>query len=112
MVDDSSECIRHGTDLDGELSWSYGEDANQIALCVQRQFRTGACFLATKGDDENSVAISNHDLMTSWPCGAGSAPGEYDYILRITAFTSGAWPPGGRRVHWEVRGRTLRTRIV
>ncbi|MFF5210100.1 serine/threonine-protein kinase [Streptosporangium sp. NPDC000396] len=112
VVDDSSECIRHGADLDGELWWSYGEDANEIALCVQRQFRTGDCFLATKGENENSVTISNEDLMTSWPCGAGSAPGEYDFVLRITAFTSGACPPGGRRVHWEIRGRTLCTRIV
>lgn len=112
VVDDSSECIRHGADLDGELWWSYGEDANEIALCVQRQFRTGDCFLATKGENANSVAINNADLMTSWPCGAGSAPGEYDFVLRITAFTSGACPPGGRRVHWEVRGRTLCTRIV
>ncbi|MEV6154359.1 serine/threonine-protein kinase [Nonomuraea sp. NPDC052129] len=112
VVDDSSECIRHGADLDGELWWSYDEEANEIALCVQRQFRTGDCFLATKGENENSVTINNTDLMTSWPCGAGSAPGEYDFVLRITAFTSGACPPGGRRVHWEVRGRTLCTRIV
>ncbi|MET9245439.1 protein kinase [Nonomuraea sp. NPDC003709] len=112
VVDDSSECLRHSADLDGELWWSYGEDANEIALCVQRQFRTGDCFLATKGENENSVAINNADLMTSWPCGAGSAPREYDFVLRITAFTSGSCPPGGRRVHWEVRGRTLCTRIV
>ncbi|MEV5711681.1 hypothetical protein [Actinoallomurus sp. NPDC052274] len=112
VVDDSSKCNRHGADLDGELWWSHGEDANEIALCVQRQFRTGDCFLATKGENENSVAINNADLMTSWPCGAGSAPGEYDFILRITAFTIGARPPGGRRVHWEIRGRTLCTRIV
>ncbi|MEU9022680.1 hypothetical protein [Actinomadura sp. NPDC048394] len=50
--------------------------------------------------------------MTSWPCGDGSAPGDYDFVLRITAYTSGACPPGGRRVHWEIRGRTLCTRIV
>ncbi|MFI9842274.1 serine/threonine-protein kinase [Nonomuraea sp. NPDC051941] len=112
VVDDSSECLRHGADLDGELWWSYGEDANEIALCVQRRFRTGDCFLASKGENENSVTINNADLMTSWPCGTGSAPREYDFVLRITAFTSGACPPGGRRVHWEVRGRTLCTRIV
>ncbi|MEV4112115.1 serine/threonine-protein kinase [Nonomuraea sp. NPDC049695] len=112
VVDDSSECLGRGADLDGELWWSYGEDANEIALCVQRQFRTGDCFLATKGENENSVAVNNADLMTSWRCGAGSAPGEYDFVLRITAFISGACPPGGRRVHWEVRGRTLCTRIV
>ncbi|GIH01394.1 serine/threonine-protein kinase [Plantactinospora mayteni] len=112
VVNDSLECARNDGDLDGELSWSYGEDANEIALCVQRQFRTGDCFLATKGTDENSVSISNRDLMTSWPCVADSAPGEYDFVLRITAFTNGACPPGGSRVSWEVRARTLCTRIV
>ncbi|MFG3437081.1 hypothetical protein ACGF0J_07530 [Nonomuraea sp. NPDC047897] len=114
MVDDSYECVRNSDDdLDGESWWSHGEDANEIALCVQRQFRTGDCFLATKDrENENSVAISNNDLMTLWPCEAGSAPEKYDLVLRITAFTNGACPPGGRRVHWEVRGRTLCTRIV
>ncbi|MCK2218229.1 serine/threonine protein kinase [Actinomadura sp. ATCC 31491] len=109
---DSSGCLRHGADLDGELWWSYGEDADEIALCVQRQFHTGECFLATKGEKKNTVAISNRDLMTSWPCRDGSAPEEYDFVLRITAFTDGPCPPGGRRVDWEIRGRTLCTRIV
>ncbi|MCO5984856.1 protein kinase [Actinoallomurus spadix] len=112
VIDGDLGCNRHGADLDGELWWSYGKEPNEITLCVQRQFHTGDCFLATKGEEKNSVAISNTDLMTSWPCGAGSAPGEYDFVLRITAFTSGACPQGGRRVHWEVRGRTLCARIV
>ena len=114
VVDDSSECIRHedSDDLDGELPWSYDEDANEIDLCVQRQFHTGDCFLASKGEKENSVSINNPGLMTSWPCRADSAPEDYDFVLRITAFTLGACPPGGRRVHYEIRGRTLCTRIV
>ncbi|WP_219509717.1 serine/threonine-protein kinase [Nonomuraea ceibae] len=111
VADDSSECISD-YDLDGGSWWSYGEQPNEIALCVQRQFRVGDCFLARKGEDKDSVAISNNDLMTLWPCKVGSAPGAYDYILRVTAFTSGACPPGGRRASWEIRGRTLCTRIV
>ncbi|MEO3826281.1 serine/threonine-protein kinase [Actinomadura sp. B10D3] len=113
VVRDHGECSRgERGELDGELWWSHGEDDDEIALCVQRQFHTGECFLADKGAEKNTVAISNHDLMTSWPCGK-PVPDDYDYVLRITAYTSASsCPPGGRRVDWEIRGRTLCTRIV
>ncbi|MFA1550987.1 serine/threonine-protein kinase [Actinomadura chokoriensis] len=113
VVDDTSDCVGDNPgDLDGELWWSHGEEGNEIVLCVQRQFRPGECFLGTKGEKEDTVAISNSDLMTSWPCGDGSPPEDYDFVLRITAFTRGACPAGGRRVDWEIRGRTLCVRIV
>ncbi|MET8861748.1 protein kinase [Nonomuraea sp. NPDC004580] len=116
VVDDDSECVRYsGDDVDGEGWWtygeSYGEDTNEIALCVQRQFRAGECLLARKGE-ENKVLISNSELLKVWPCRAGSAPQGWDFVLRVTAYTSGACPPGGRRVNWEIRGRTLCTRLI
>ncbi|MFA1538475.1 serine/threonine-protein kinase [Actinomadura monticuli] len=109
---DTAGC-RNGSpgDLDGELWWSHGEEGNEIVLCVRRQFRPGECLLATEGAEENTVAVSNSDLMTVWPCGE-AAPGGYDFVLRVTAFTGGACPSGGRRVSWDLGSRTLCTRIV
>ncbi|WP_207923644.1 serine/threonine-protein kinase [Actinomadura bangladeshensis] len=112
VADETSGC-RNGSpgDLDGELWWSHGEEGNEIVLCVRRQFRPGECLLATEGAEEDTVSVSNGDLMTVWPCGDPS-PGGYDFVLRITAFTSGACPSGGRRVSWDLGSRTLCTRIV
>jgi len=112
VADDTSGC-RNGSpgDVSGELWWSHGEEGNEIVLCVRRQFRPGECLLATEGAKEDTVAVSNSDLMTVWPCGE-AAPGGYDFVLRVTAFTSGACPSGGRRVSWDLGSRTLCTRIV
>ncbi|MFB4306571.1 serine/threonine-protein kinase [Actinomadura sp. GTD37] len=112
VADDTADC-RNGSpgDLDGELWWSHGEEGNEIVLCVRRQFRPGECFLATEDEEENTVSVSNGDLMTSWPCG-DAAPGGHDVVLRVTAYTSGACPSGGRRVSWDLGSRTLCTRIV
>lgn len=113
VVGDTSECSSgEPGELDGELWWTHGEEDDEIVLCVRRQFRPGECFLGTKGAEGDTVAISNSDLMTSWPCGDGSPPDDYDYVLRITAYTTGPCPSGGRRVDWEIRGRTLCVRIV
>ncbi|WUI01453.1 serine/threonine protein kinase [Spirillospora sp. NBC_00431] len=112
VAKEASDCS--GTspgDLDGSLWWEHGEEGNTITLCVERRLRTGDCFLGREGPKEDTVAISNGDLMTSWTCGK-RPPEGYDYVLRITAFTAGGCPSGGRRVDWSMRGRTLCVRIV
>ncbi len=75
VVDDSSDCAEGDGEIDGELWWDYGDEGDEIALCVRRQLRVGDCFLATDGAEEGTVAISNPDLMTSWPCGKRPLPG-------------------------------------
>ncbi|GAA0594098.1 serine/threonine-protein kinase [Actinomadura livida] len=112
VADDSSDCADGDGEIDGELWWSYGEEPDEIALCVTRQLRVGECFLATDGAEENTVSISNGDLMTSWPCGKRPLPGSYDHILRVTALTGGACPSAPRSVDWEYRGGKLCARLV
>ncbi|MGI5207382.1 hypothetical protein ACQEU6_38115 [Spirillospora sp. CA-108201] len=83
---DSSACIDVVGDLDGTLWWEYGEGADRIALCVERRLRAGDCLLGSKGrGKKGTVAISNGDPMTSWPCEKDSLPEGYDYVLKVTA---------------------------
>ncbi|GGU93754.1 hypothetical protein GCM10010182_06790 [Actinomadura cremea] len=110
--DGSSDCGAEAGEIDGALWWRHGEDDEEIALCVERRLRVGDCFLATDGPEEDTVSISNSDLMTSWPCGKNSVPGSYDHILKVTALTRGDCPPADRSVDWEFRGGRLCTRIV
>ncbi|MFG2091451.1 serine/threonine protein kinase [Spirillospora sp. NPDC048824] len=112
VADDVSDCTDGDGEIDGELWWSYGEEGNQIALCVSRQLRVGDCFLGTDGPDEDTVSISNGDLMTSWPCGKRPLPGSYDHILKVTALTGGECPPARRSVDWSYRGGKLCVRLV
>jgi hypothetical protein len=112
VVDDSSDCADGDGELDGELWWDYGEEGDEIALCVSRQLRVGDCFLGTDGPDEDTVSISNGDLMTSWPCGKRPLPGSYDHILRVTALTGGDCPSARRSVDWKFRGGKLCARLV
>ncbi|WP_254716682.1 serine/threonine-protein kinase [Actinomadura sp. WMMB 499] len=109
---DYANCGGDSGDIDGALWWRHGEDEQEIALCVERRLEVGDCFLATDGPEENTVSISNGDLMTSVPCGANSIPGTYDHILKVTAITRGECPPAHRDVDWEFRGGKLCTRIV
>ncbi|NED51170.1 hypothetical protein G3I24_09655, partial [Micromonospora aurantiaca] len=92
MADDQAAC-RGSSELEGQSRWSHGEEGNEIVLCVRRQFRVGQCFLANDGAEEDTVSVSEADLMTSWPCGDGSAPGDYEFVLRITAYTTASSCP-------------------
>ncbi|MEV5827592.1 serine/threonine-protein kinase [Spirillospora sp. NPDC052242] len=110
--DGSANCGAEPGEIDGSLWWRHGEDGEEIALCVERRLRVGDCFLGHDGPEDDTVAISNGDLMTSWPCGANSVPGTYEHILKVTALTRGDCPPADRSVDWEFRGGRLCTRIV
>lgn len=112
VADDTSDCADGDGEIDGELWWSYGDEGDEIALCVSRQLRVGDCFLGTDGPDEGTVSISNGDLMTSWPCGKRPLPGSYDHILKVTALTGGDCPSARRSVDWSYRGGKLCARLV
>ncbi|MFG1697942.1 serine/threonine-protein kinase [Nonomuraea sp. NPDC049309] len=113
VVDDHLvKCAVNYLAPDGRTWWSYRSNTgDEISLCVQRQFRPGQCLPAKKDKKRNLFTITNSDLLMVIPC-TGSAPKGRNVVLRITAFTKGSCPRGGRRIEWHVRDRTLCTRIV
>lgn len=91
--------------------WHTGVDHTFTNLCVERQFRTGQCFLAKAGGGRPGPA----NLLTMWSCGAGRVPSEFSYIMQVTALLpssagTNACPadPGHYRYSWNVYdGRTM-----
>ncbi|MDI2124836.1 serine/threonine-protein kinase [Yinghuangia seranimata] len=61
--------------------WHVNDDISTTALCVERQFRSGQCFLAEKSGD----TVGSANLMTVWNCSADKVPVAFDYIMQITA---------------------------
>ncbi|MBB1256773.1 YqkE family protein, partial [Streptomyces sp. OF3] len=85
----------------GRTSWSHvNDDLTRTVLCLERQFRTGQCFLATAKDGSPNTA----SLMTIWDCNASKVPIEYDFIMRITSVGSGTVGNCGRDYAWDIHG--------
>ncbi|MEN3611516.1 hypothetical protein AAH979_18380 [Plantactinospora sp. ZYX-F-223] len=110
VEDSASDC--NSDALDAETWWKYSAGGNAIYLCLERQLRVGECFLAeVSEEDAKRVAISRHGLMTSWQCGKGTVPRDFDYILQVTALTNGDCPRNSRS--WDdFRGGKLCARVV
>lgn len=91
--------------------WHSAEDYSTVNLCVERQFRTGQCFLAKASGNRPGGA----NLLTLWNCNADKVPRAFNYIMQITAVLSAsagtdACPadPGHYRYSWNVYdGRTM-----
>ncbi|MFG2830983.1 serine/threonine-protein kinase [Streptomyces sp. NPDC048434] len=91
--------------------WHTGLDYAFTNLCVERQFRTGQCFLAKSAGGRPGPA----NLLTAWNCSAGQVPREFSYIMQVTALLpssagTNACPgePGRYRYSWNVYdGRTM-----
>ncbi|MFG3409293.1 serine/threonine-protein kinase [Streptomyces sp. NPDC048142] len=96
-VADSDRCESGG----GRTSWSHtNDDLTRTVLCLERQFRTGQCFLATAKDRRPDTA----NLMTIWDCNARRVPVKYDFIMRITSVGSGTVGNCGLDYAWEIHG--------
>jgi len=85
--------------------WHSGTGSSSTNLCVERQFRTGQCFLAKARGGRPGPA----NLLTAWNCNADRVPREFDYIMQVTAVMrasagTGACPgePGRYRYSWNV----------
>ncbi|WP_405840704.1 serine/threonine protein kinase [Streptomyces platensis] len=85
--------------------WHSGTGSSSTSLCVERQFRTGQCFLAKARGGRPGPA----NLLTVWNCSADRVPREFDYIMQVTAVMrasagTGACPgePGRYRYSWNV----------
>jgi hypothetical protein len=96
----------------GRGSWEHtNTDYSSTTLCLERQFRTGQCFLAKANGDQPGGA----DLLTLWSCSADKVPQGFNYIMQITAVMASsagtnACPGDGRHYtySWNVYdGRTM-----
>lgn len=97
--------------LNGESYWeSPAHDGGRIYLCVERQFRDGECFLGKQGSKPGRAAISGYGLMTSWRCGKGDLPKEYDYVLQYTGYYKSRCPKGS--LTWDFRRGVLCAKVV
>jgi len=91
--------------------WHTSVDRTFTNLCVERQFRTGQCFLAKAAGGRPGPA----NLLTAWSCSAGRVPREFSYIMQVTAVlpasagtNSCPADPGHYRYSWNVYdGRTM-----
>jgi hypothetical protein len=95
--------------LDGETWWRYPGAGAAIYLCLERQLRVGECVLGKK-NDQDTISINGHGLMTSWGCGKDTVPKDFDYILRITALTNRVCPADSSS--WDFRGGQLCARVA
>lgn len=96
-TDNSDACEEGG----GRAAWSHvNDDATTTALCLERQFQEGTCFLAAGSGGKPDSA----GLMTVWDCDASKVPVEYDFIMQITAVGAGTEGNCGRDYSWEVHG--------
>ncbi|WP_255952236.1 protein kinase domain-containing protein [Streptomyces odontomachi] len=90
----------------GRGSWEHtNTDFSSTTLCLERQFRTGQCFLAKANGDQPGGA----DLLTLWSCSADKVPQGFNYIMQITAIMASsagtnACPGDGRHYtySWNV----------
>ncbi|MBW1604510.1 serine/threonine protein kinase [Streptomyces sp. JJ66] len=85
----------------GRTSWSHrNDDLTRTVLCLERQFRTGQCFLANAKDRRPKAA----NLMTVWDCAASKVPVAYDFVMRITSVGAGTVGNCGEDYAWEIHG--------
>ncbi|MEU9119936.1 protein kinase [Streptomyces sp. NPDC048506] len=69
----------------GRGSWRHtADDSSSTTLCVERQFRTGQCFLAKASGSQPGSA----NLLTMWSCNATKVPRGFNYIMQVTAVMS------------------------
>ncbi|MFD8822609.1 hypothetical protein ACFV1C_09650 [Streptomyces sp. NPDC059605] len=95
VTDDSDTC-EDGAD---SSTWSHvNDDATTTALCLERRFQDGTCFLAKGAGGKPGGA----GLMTVWDCDASKVPVEYDFIMQITAVGEGTEGNCGQDYAWEV----------
>ncbi|MGW3740662.1 serine/threonine protein kinase [Streptomyces sp. NPDC005146] len=53
-----------------------------VSLCVERQFRTGQCFVAKV----SNTSVTKSLLMNVWSCDAAKVPSGYNATLQITGY--------------------------
>ncbi|MER5615419.1 hypothetical protein [Streptomyces sp. NPDC002215] len=95
-VTDNSDACENGAD---SSAWSHvNDDATTTALCLERQFQEGTCFLAKGSAGKPGGA----GLMTVWDCDASKVPVEYDFIMQITAVGEGTEGNCGQDYTWKV----------
>ncbi|MEU2134935.1 hypothetical protein [Streptomyces sp. NPDC018352] len=95
-VTDNSDACEDGAD---SSAWSHvNDDATTTALCLERRFQEGTCFLAKGSGGKPGGA----GLMTVWDCDASKVPVEYDFIMQITAVGQGTEGNCGQDYTWEV----------
>ncbi|MFI1382873.1 hypothetical protein [Embleya sp. NPDC020886] len=79
---DDATCAASGR---GRTFWSHtNDDGSLVKLCLERRFRAGQCFLATKAGDSMQA-----NLSTLWDCNATTVPKDYTYIMKITGLLPG-----------------------
>ncbi|MFD0855643.1 hypothetical protein ACFQ07_25605, partial [Actinomadura adrarensis] len=107
--DSSSDC--HTEEWYEGTTWRSYSGGETIVLCIDRNLRIGECILGLKSETPGRIAVTRHGLLTSWGCGKSTVPREFDYILQVTAITSGSCPSGSRS--WDyLDGRDLCLRVV
>ncbi|NUU21106.1 MAG: hypothetical protein HOV68_06255, partial [Streptomycetaceae bacterium] len=75
----------------GQSEWRHtNDDGSTVKLCLDRKFRVGQCFLATKNSDDSATA----SLFTIWDCDASTVPKEYDLIMQVTGVLGYSTDPG------------------
>lgn len=93
----------------GQWYWYYSDEYGATTvLCLDREIHDGACLLGTKEAD--GIHLTGRGLMSSWGCNRTTVPREFDYILKITAWTTGACP--ARSYSWNVLGARLCAEVI
>jgi hypothetical protein len=107
--DSSGDC--HTEEWYEGTTWRSSSGGETIVLCIDRNLRVGECILGLKSETPGKIAMTRHGLLTSWGCGKSTVPRDFDYILQVTAITSGDCPSGSRS--WDyLDGRDLCLRVV
>ncbi|MFE7355047.1 serine/threonine protein kinase [Streptomyces sp. NPDC057543] len=68
----------------GRSYWSHVGSVSDftVSLCVERQFRTGQCFVAKI----SNTKVTDSRLMNVWSCDAAKVPSGYNATLQITGY--------------------------